>query len=70
MAIACFKESCLGKFEQDDKEIFCLKPARIRRESGATTTKRSRRNHMPAFKAPFDRLRGGIGRFEMREDVG
>ena len=33
-------------------------------------TKRVRRNHSPAFKAPFDGLRSGIGCPEGREDAG
>jgi hypothetical protein len=46
MAIACFKESGLGKFREDDKVIFGLKPARIRRESDHDETIPP--DHMPA----------------------
>jgi hypothetical protein len=39
---ACFKESWLGKFDQDDKWIFCLKAARIRGRAVASEAANAR----------------------------
>jgi hypothetical protein len=47
LQFGCFKESWLGKFEQDDTWIFCLKAARIRRCAVASEAADARRSHRP-----------------------
>jgi hypothetical protein len=57
LQFACFKESWLGKFEQGDTWIFCLKAARIRSCAVASETVNARRSRRaaahPANKVNF-----------------